>query len=202
MLFSSSFLLLFKNNKMNIIKLGLIILMGCSSSKVLLNNEGQTYYPIGSENSIFRYFGSDNFVKHKDIPEKKTINGKIYSLRQIEYSWGNSVITYLREENNTIFYYDEKSDSENVILPNGVMAGYTWVNTDESWEYLIVDLNGKLKTPEKTYTGLLVIKAIQTKNRDENKLSEYLNYYQKGIGKIASVGNGQLLTYRVESEKL
>lgn len=81
-------------------------------------------------------------------------------------------------------------------MPKKPVVGYKWKNSDQSWEYEIMELDGELKTPEKNYSGLLVMKARQRKNRDETKLTEYLNYYQRKVGKVASIGNGELMTYR------
>ncbi|WP_156879277.1 membrane lipoprotein lipid attachment site-containing protein [Salinimicrobium xinjiangense] len=127
----------------------LLMLSGCAMKKTFDKTDIHTYYPIGSENSTFNYTDSNAFVNHKDISRTKQINGKSYSTRIIEYSWGKKVETFYRIENGSVLYYDTKSETENLIMPKNPTVGYTWVNSDQSWEYEIVELNGELETPER-----------------------------------------------------
>lgn len=179
-----------------IITLILCVVASCATIKSTSESNSNEFYPLGTENSKFVYANSNAYVNHRDISKTKNLNGRKYQTRVIEYSWGKKVETFYRVENGTVFYYDTQSETENLIMPKKPMVGYKWKNSDQSWEYEIMGLDGELKTPEKKYSELLVMKARQLKNRDETKLTEYLNYYQRKVGKVASIGNGELMTYR------
>ncbi|MEX0997452.1 MAG: hypothetical protein WDZ45_10420 [Flavobacteriaceae bacterium] len=174
----------------------LCVITGCATKKLTSDSDSNEFYPIGTENSKFLYAKSNAYVNHRDISKTTNFDGKKYQTRVIEYSWGKKVETFYRIQNGNVLYYDTQSESENLIMPQNPVVGYKWKNSDQSWEYEIIDLNGELKTPVKNYSGLLIMKATQLKNRDETKLTEYLNYYQRNVGKVASIGNGELMTYR------
>ncbi|MDT0294950.1 hypothetical protein ACFQ3R_05855 [Mesonia ostreae] len=173
------------------------ILIGCGATLSIKNSDVESYYPISGIDATFKYADSDTFVFHKDLDQIQSKNGNTYSVRQIKNSSGKTTKTLYRLENGNVMYFDKKSGTENMIMPKEPKVGFSWRNSDNSWKYEIVDLNANLETPTKKYSGLLVMRATQISNRDENKLTEYLNYYEKGTGKIASFGNGKLMTYKL-----
>ena len=179
-----------------ILIIALCFITGCATKQLTTESNSNKYYPIGAENSKFLYAASNAFVNHKDLSKTNLINGQTYQTRLIEYSWGKKAETFYRVENGTVFYYDEKAATKNMIMPKMPVVGLKWMNSDNSWEYEIVSLDAELETPERSYTNLLVMRATQLKDRDETKLTEYYNYYEINTGKIASVGNGKLMTYR------
>jgi len=172
-------------------------ILSCGTTKTSVKNVQNSYYPISGIDAKFKYADSDSYVLHKDLKETRMKNDKRYSVRQISYSWGKSTETLYRLDNGNVMYYDTKSNTENMIMPNEPQVGFKWQSTDKAWEYEIMDLGAELETPSGKYNGLLVMRATQITGRDQTKLTEYLNYYQKGTGKIASVGNGKLMTYRL-----
>jgi len=173
------------------------ILIGCGTKKSIDNIDANSYYPISGVNAKYKYADVDLFVYHKDLNRIETKNGNDYSVRQIKNSSGKKTETLYRLVNGNVMYFDAKSATENLIMPRELKVGYKWKNNDKSWQYEIIDLKADLETPTKKYSDLLVMKAIQLTNRDEKKLAEYLNYYEKGTGKIASFGNGKLMTYKL-----
>lgn len=185
-----------KNMKNPILLILLFIITGCATKKVTSESHQNEFYPLGAENAKFQYASSNAFVDHKDISKTGEFNGKIYQTRIIEYSWGKRVETFYRNEMGSVFYYDRKTKTENLIMPKNPTVGFKWKNSDNSWEYEIMELDGDLETPAKVYKGLLVMRARQLTDRDETKLTEYFNYYQRNVGKVASFGNGELMTYR------
>lgn len=176
----------------------LIIIAGCGTSKIDNNNVQNSYYPISGMNANFKYANSDSYVFHKDLNKTESKNEKIYTVREIQYSWGKKTETLYRLENTNVMYFDTQSGTENMIMPSKPKVGFKWQSIDKAWEYEIVNMNADLETPTKKYSGLLLMKASQILNRDADKLKNYLNYYEKGTGKIASFGNGELMTYRLE----
>jgi hypothetical protein len=174
-----------------------LILIGCGTTQSIQNSNANSYYPISGVDAKFKYAHYDLFVYHKDLNRIESKSGNNYSVRQIKNSSGKTTETLYRVENENVMYFDNKSATENMIMPSEPKVGFIWRISDNSWEYEIVDLNANLETPTKKYSGLLVMRATQISNRDENKLTEYLNYYEKGTGKIASFGNGKLMTYKL-----
>lgn len=175
-------------------------IVSCGSPQKNSSSKQNSYYPTSGVDAKFKYADSDAFVFQKDLNKTESKDGKIYSVREIRYSWGNdnATETLYRLENLNVMYFDTKSETENMIMPSKPQVGFKWRSTDKAWEYEIVNMNADLETPNKKYSGLLVMRASQISGRDENKLTEYLNYYEKGTGKIASLGNGKLMTYRLD----
>ena len=179
----------------------LVLVLGILTSMTQVSLKDNAYFPMElSEEVVFKYTDTESFVKNIDLKEKKLLGGKEYSVRLIQYSWGKNDTTYFRTENQIVYYYDEKSNTESVEIPNDIKVGMTWTSTDNAWKYEIMSTNAKLKTPQKKYRNLLEIKATQLQNRDKTKLREYLNYYKKNVGNIASVTNGKLMTYKLEKK--
>jgi phage-related tail fiber protein len=174
-----------------------LILIGCGTTQPIIYNNADSYYPISNVDAKFKYANHDVFVYHKDLNRIESENGNNYSVRQIKNSSGKTTETLYRIDNGNVVYFDKKSATENMIMPSDPKVGFVWRNSDNSWEYEIVDLKANLETPTKKYSDLLVMRATQISNRDANKLMEYLNYYEKGTGKVASFGNGKLMTYKL-----
>lgn len=171
--------------------------ISCGSKRTFIEPGANAYYPIGNYDVKFEYADSDAYVIHKDLSKQNVWNEVAYSVREIQYSWGKKVETFFRLEDGNVLYYDVASNTESMIMPKDPKVGFKWISTDKAWEYEIVQLDGELETPQRKYSNLLVMKASQITGRDQDKLSEYHNYYQKGIGKVASVGDGMLMTYRL-----
>lgn len=176
----------------------LCISLSCGSKRTSVEANANAYYPMGNYDAKFEYVNSGGaFVIHRDLSKQVERNGTAYSVREIQYSWGKKVETFYRLENGNVLYYDAASNTESMIMPKNPKVGFKWESTDKAWEYEIVQLDGELETPQRKYSNLLVMKASQITGRDIDKLSEYHNYYQKGIGKVASIGDGMLMTFRL-----
>ncbi|WP_143961347.1 hypothetical protein [Litoribacter populi] len=179
----------------------MVMAFGCSANKTFTNSAEKTFFPMEiGEEFTYRYVNSPSFVKYRDLGLLREFNGKTYHARQNHYSWDKIDTSYFRAENETIYYFDTKSGKESVQMPGKLKKGYSWTSADEAWSYEITDLDAQLTTPEQRYSGLLVIKSTQLQNRDRTKSPEYLIYYQQNVGKVASVTNGELMTYKVESQ--
>jgi len=175
------------------------IVLGVLASVTLIESKDNDYFPmeLGRE-FVFKYTDSENSLKIVDLKEKKLLGNKTYNARLMQYSWGKNDTTYFRTENKVVYYYDPKSNTESIHIPQDMKVGSSWISADNAWRYEIVSVDAKLTTPEQKYKDLLVIKATQLQNRDKTKLTEYFNYYQKNVGKIAGVTNGKLMTYKLE----
>jgi hypothetical protein len=185
---------------MNKLKLSIgMLVLGILTSMTQLKQKDNDYFPMElSGEVVFKYMDSENFLKHIDLKEKRLFSDKEYNARLMQYSWGKNDTTYFRTENQVVYYYDKKSNTESINIPKDIKVGSSWTSTDDAWKYEITSISAELETPEKKYKNLLEIKAIQLQNRDKTKLKEYLNYYEKNVGKIASVTNGKLMTYKLE----
>jgi len=183
------------------VKLSIALLaLGILTSMTQVEQKDNDYFPMnfGGE-VVFKYTDTEHFVKHIDLKEKIIFRDKEYNARLMQYSWEKKDTTYFRTENQVVYYYDKKSNTESINIPKDIKIGLSWTSTDNAWKYEIMSLNAKLTTPEKKYKNLLEIKATQLQNRDITKSTEYLNYFKKNIGKIASVTNGRLMNYKIEN---
>ncbi|MFC2185708.1 hypothetical protein ACFCT7_00230 [Fulvivirgaceae bacterium LMO-SS25] len=176
-------------------------LTACSVNKSLVNSDKTNFFPFKDQREIkMIYLNSDSYVKYIYTGEKEIINGKEYYKRLSNYSWNKIETHYFREENGNNYYYDLTSKTESLNIPREIKTGYSWKSNDEAWAYEITNTKAKLTTPEKTYRNLVVIKATQLQNRDKDKSQEYFNYYQIGVGHIASLTNGRIMNYKSEAK--
>lgn len=136
---------------------------------------------------------TDSYLLEKSIKGEQE-----YCIRIRKYSWGDTDTALYREDETNLYTWDQETGKETIDIPKKPVVGQVWFESDSSWRYEIVSINAKLKTPLKSYEGLVVIQAEQLTGRDKEKSSKYLNHYAEGIGYIGSVVNEKLLSYLKE----
>lgn len=138
------------------------------------NSEGE-YWPFDSkEKNIYSLNGEYSFIYLKDSVE---INNQFYVTRVKKDKKGKIVKSYYRNENGSIYYYDEKTNSKSLILPSNIEKGEKWESADKKWEYKITDLNATLETP---YCKLENLLEVENLNKESKK--RYQSFYKKGVG--------------------
>lgn len=138
-------------------------------------NKNGDFFPLSLEKkkilwADYSYFETQNGTKQ--------IKGKIY----IEFlqNWGDKTDKlYLREENGTIYQYEECCTTETIRYDINFKKGHSWKTADGKSTYEIISYNGKLKTPFCEYKNLLVIKA-------ELDFGTYHFYYLQGHGYVGA----------------
>jgi hypothetical protein len=158
--------------------------------------DSENFYPLNKGIVWnYNYYGSNDKVTVKVSDSDTVINGnKYFKLHRI-YSWNSESVDYARNENGITFSYDDKTKGESIVIPNSPKIGFIWKHFDNSWEYEILSTDAKVTTPAGTHKKLLKIRAVQLTNRDKDKKSEYHLYFKKGIGNVATEGDGKLMTY-------
>ena len=114
-------------------------------------------------------------------------------------TWKEESIDFARNEDGVHYSYDDKSKGESIDIPKELVVGTIWKHYDNSWEYEILSINDSINIPSGKYYELLRIRAKQLTNRDKSKSGEYNLFYKRGVGNIAAMGNGKLITYLVKS---
>jgi hypothetical protein len=125
------------------------------------------------------------------------INGLKYYMR-IRDDWYGKDTAYFREDKKS--YYactDLKQTYDYIEIPKKPKQGQVWYNKDTSWTYTILCIDGRLETPVRNYEHLVAIEVKQAEEKN-NLYINYINYYAKGIGHVASVVNGKLYVYLVD----
>ena len=152
------------------------------------NQQSASYFDYG-KHSYVEYFQNN----------KKEIKGHEYSVLIRRYSWGKNDTTYYRVDEHNYLHFNQKTQSESIVLPRVPKKNYTWYENDSSWVYKILETDQKFKTPAKKYRNCVLVKANQLTNRDPEKFSEYYLYYSKGIGYVGNSDNkGNILSYLKE----
>jgi hypothetical protein len=135
---------------------------------------GESFFPleIGFEKMIT--WGSSIYVEK--ITEKIKINGIEYFKYVQDFRNGTVYNLLLRNQNDTIFNYNKKKKTENILLIAKPIKGIKWKNSK------IKEIDGSFETPYCNYENLLV---IENKNSDGTKTKRY---YKKGLGLVAITG--------------
>lgn len=145
----------------------------------------------------------DQMLKTEVLSETEQINGKEYAVVETSYGPdGNYTVVsliYMRtSEDGSIVTLNTKDQSkEQLFLSYPLEVGKTWENVTETYSTTIkiVDLNGSITTPNKTYTNCLVLESIMgsTKTR---------SYMKKDMGTIATTvfvdNEEKLMVYTVD----
>ena len=163
-----------------------------------------------ADNYFFMYEGpntakffkmGENVYLDTYLSDKARFGDREYFTSVRMYSWGDTDTAYYREDEHNYIHFDPASGSESIVLPKACEVGKKWLEADKSWSYEVIGINEKLKTPAKTYKGLIVIECVQLKNRDKNKDKIYHMFYAEGIGLVGSKNNGKLTSYLAEYKR-
>lgn len=191
---------------MTLLRLSSILIAGVlffhcgSSSSVTKTEPGVLYGNLKTGNYwTYRNFNAPTTSTTSVIEENVLIDGKTYFKIERKYSWGKVSTDYSRVEDGVVYTYDDITGAESVWLPKELSVGMKWKHADGSWEYTVIDLDAGIKTPVGSYKNLFHLRARQLTGRDGGKYLMYDLYFQKGIGLVASKGEGEWMSYLVET---
>ncbi len=174
--------------------------LSCNTTKSLFKTSGAAYSDHAKAGASTYLFTNGTYAIYQRIAEPVTINGKRYYQTDIEYSWGQTEAIYFREEAGKVYFYYPVSNAESLLLPATIKTGVNWESSDGALRFEITDTRASLETPAGSYKNLLAIKAEQLPGRETHSFQPYINYYQKGVGQIASVIRGEVFSYRASPE--
>lgn len=171
-----------------------------SFAAIAQSKSAELFLPLRSDNKTAHYFNMSNGADYLDffLNEKTAINGKTYHVRVRLYSWGVNDTTFMRADEVAFYSLNRSKKLESVLLPKQVVVGQKWMEADGTWDYEIMSINGDLKTPAKKYKGLIIVSAVQRKQKDPEKQPAYLLYYDENTGLVASSNDGVLGSYLAE----
>jgi len=138
------------------------------------NSEGE-YWPFDSKEK--HIISSKGKYLLKYIKDSVEFDNQYYVTRIKKDKDGKIVKSYFRNENGSVYYYNEKSNSKSLILPSNIKKGEKWESADKKWRYKIKDLNATLETP---YCKLKDLLEIENFNKESKK--RYQSFYKKGVG--------------------
>ncbi|AHM63203.1 hypothetical protein D770_24790 [Flammeovirgaceae bacterium 311] len=148
--------------------------------------------------TYFEYKLGNGGFTDKIVSSDHNKSGRNYNMRVRYYSWGATDTAYFRLAEAGLMAYDQETGGETIDIPANPTTGFTWMESDNSWKYVIKATDAELTTPQGMYKNLLIIQATQLTGRDKEKMSQYHNYYAPGIGFVASMIEGQLVCYLTE----
>jgi len=179
-------------NKTIIFILSLLPIFGFAQSDFCNKNFGESYFPleIGFEKNIT--WGNSLYIEK--ITEKIEIDGNEYFKYVQDFRNGTVYDLLLRNQNDTIYMYNEKLKKENILLIAKPEKGIKWSSGK------IDDINGSFETPYCNYENLLVVENKYSNGEKETR------YYKKGLGLIAITNRkgikGICLPNKEEAESL
>ncbi len=153
---------------------------------------GESYFPleIGFKKNIT--WGNAFYVEK--VTEKKEIYGKEYYMYVQDFGNGTVYDLLLRNQNDTIYMYDEVKKKDNILLIAIPEKGIKWETGK------IDQIEGSFETPYCNYENLLVVENKYSNGAKETR------YYKKGLGLVAITGNkgikGICLPNKEEAESL
>lgn len=153
---------------------------------------GESYFPlsIGFEKHIT---WGDAFYVEK-VTEKIEIDGKEYYKYEQDFGKGTIYDLLLRNQNDTIYMYNEVKKKDNILLIAIPEKGASW-DTGK-----IAEINGSFETPYCNYENLIVVENKYSNGTKEKR------YYKKGLGLVAITNKkgikGICLPNKEETESL
>jgi len=153
---------------------------------------GNSYFPleIGFEKNIT--WGGSFYVE--SIKEKTEIDGKEYFKYNQDFGNGKAYELLLRNQNDTIYFFNEKKKEEIVFLIAKPEKGIKWGAGK------IIEIDGSFETPYCNYENLLVVENKYSNGEKDKR------YYKQGLGLVAITNkkgiNGICLPNKEESQLL
>ncbi len=131
---------------------------------------GDSYFPLnlGIEKIISWY--DTSYIE--SITDSVLIGKKTYFEYKQDFGKNKEIKLFLRNSNDTIFMYNEKAETENILWITQPKVGVNWDNGK------VIETNGTFETPYCNYSDLLVIE-LSYKNDEKEK-----RYFKKGLGLI------------------
>ncbi|NQX86715.1 MAG: hypothetical protein HRT67_12565 [Flavobacteriaceae bacterium] len=132
---------------------------------------GESYFPleIGFEKQIT--WGNAFYVEK--VTERTEINGKEYYKYEQDFGNGTVYDLLLRNQNDTIYMYNEVKKKDNILLIAKPQKGIKWDKGK------ISEIEGSFETPYCNYENLLVVENKYSNGTKEKR------YYKKGLGLVA-----------------
>ena len=147
------------------------------------NASSESYYPLtkGLSKTLTWYKSKYREV----IKDTVKLNGKFYTQVSQIFPPNKSINIYVRESNDTIYFYNQKKEQENPffgIAPNiGQKIGNGTVKK----------IDAKLRTPEGKLTELLQVEMNYSNGQQD------IRYYKKGLGLVAVKNEKGLICYYI-----
>lgn len=137
------------------------------------------YWPFHKD--TLNYAGSKNKFGYTYSTDSVLVKGKYYFKRSKISKNGKVNEAFLRKENNAVYYYNETTQSQSLLLPAEFDKGDKWESTCGTYRYKIKSLNATMDTPYCNFEDLLEIEILNRKNR-----TKYQFFYKKGIGLLGN----------------
>lgn len=132
---------------------------------------GESYFPlqIGFEKHIT--WGNAFYVEK--VTEKTEIDGKKYFKYEQDFRNGTVYDLLLRNQNDTIFMYNEVKKKDQILLIAKPQKGIKWETGK------VAEIDGSFETPYCNYENLIVVENKYSNGTKEKR------YYKKGLGLVA-----------------
>ena len=153
---------------------------------------GESYFPLEIGFEKYISWGSALYVER--VTEKIDVDGKEYYKYEQDFRNGTIYDLLLRNQNDTIFMYNEVKKTESILLIARPQKGINW-NTGK-----VAEIDGTFETPYCNYENLIVVENKYSNGEKEKR------YYKKGLGLVAITNKkgikGICLPNKEETESL
>ncbi len=153
---------------------------------------GESYFPLKIGFEKYISWGSALYVER--VTEKINVDGKEYYKYEQDFRNGTVYDLLLRNQNDTIFMYNEVKKTESILLIARPQKGINW-NTGK-----VAEIDDAFETPYCNYENLIVVENKYSNGEKEKR------YYKKGLGLVAITNKkgikGVCLPNKEETESL
>lgn len=151
--------------------LAILPILTSGQSEFCNKSFGDSYFPleIGFEKHIT--WGNAFYVEK--VSEKKEIDGIEYFKYEQDFRNGTIYDLLLRNQNDTIFMYNEVKKKDQILLIAKPQKGIKWETGK------IAEIDGSFETPYCNYKNLIVVENKYSNSTKEKR------YYKKGLGLVA-----------------
>jgi hypothetical protein len=157
--------------RITILLLAILPILTFGQSEFCDKSFGDSYFPleIGFEKHIT--WGNAFYVEK--VTEKKEIDGIEYFKYEQDFRNGTIYDLLLRNQNDTIFMYNEVKKKDQILLIAKPQKGIKWETGK------IAEIDGSFETPYCNYENLIVVENKYSNGTKEKR------YYKKGLGLVA-----------------
>ncbi|RED48810.1 hypothetical protein [Seonamhaeicola aphaedonensis] len=165
----------------------LIILVTFTTIRMASQNSEQgSFYPLIKGQSKTLTWYKDKY--REVIKDTVTLGGEIYNHIAQIFPPKNTIDIYLRNSNDTIYFYNTVKKTHMPFFGIRPVVGETIGNGT------IVEVEAKLKTPKGKLTDLLVVEMNYSNGAQDTR------YYKKGLGLVAVKNKNKLICYYIADE--
>jgi hypothetical protein len=97
-----------------------------------------------------------------------------------------ATMSYRKDTKGNVYWYDDESGTESLIIPNELKERKTWMSADKRLQFKIISTKGIFESKSSVFKDCLVISTKVLRPRYPGTFPVSFDYYCEGIGHVGS----------------